>query len=129
MQGPLLLKNLREALDMAKRCEEVCEDFEKHRPPEVIHDWKMLKRRWELDPSQPDPFVLVEKGTTVVRVILPIYSYLLWVLAASRFNTAKLKLLEIEAQEVKSSGVLPHMLTPSSFVRMGLELEDHQCAP
>jgi len=67
MKGPLLLKNLKEALDMAKQCEDICEDFEKHQPPETIHEWKMMKRRWEIDSSQPDPYQVIEKGKLVVR--------------------------------------------------------------
>ena len=67
--GPLLLKNLREAVDMAKQCESACEDFEQHRTPDVIHGWKMMKLRWEKDPSQPDPFKLVEKGMSVVQAV------------------------------------------------------------
>ena len=67
MQGPLLLKNLREAVNMAKQCEDTCKDFEKHRPPAMVHEWKMMKRRWEMDPSQPDPYQVVEKGKTTVH--------------------------------------------------------------
>lgn len=52
---------------MANRCEEACSDFEKHRSPEMIHEWKMVKRRWEIDPTQPDPYVLVEKGKTAIH--------------------------------------------------------------
>ena len=66
--GPLLLKNLHEAVDMAKQCESACADFERHRAPDVIHEWKMMKLRWEKDSSQPDPFKLVEKGTSVVEL-------------------------------------------------------------
>ena len=65
MQGPLLLKNLHEAVKMAKQCEDTCEDFEKHRPPAMVHEWKMMERRWEMDLSQPDPYQVVEKGKTI----------------------------------------------------------------
>lgn len=65
-KGPLLLKNLREAHDMAKRCEDACKDFEKHQPQGTIHEWEMMKLRWEVDPSQPDPYQATEKGEAVV---------------------------------------------------------------
>ena len=68
IEGPLLLKNLQEALAMTKRCEDVCEDFEKHWPAEMIREWKEMKRRWEVDPTQPDPYVVVEKGKMVIHV-------------------------------------------------------------
>lgn len=71
MAGPLLLKNLCEAVDVAKRCGDSCEDFEKHRPPSVIHEWRMMKLRWEKDFSQPDPYQVLEKGKLVARAILP----------------------------------------------------------
>ena len=65
--GPLLLRNLHEAVKMAKKCAAACEDFEKHRGPNIIHQWKMMKRRWELDPSQPDPYRIVEKGKIFIK--------------------------------------------------------------
>jgi hypothetical protein len=74
VEGPLLLKNLREAHEMTKRCEDICQEFEKHRPPGTIHEWKMIKRRWELDSSQPDPYVVVEKGKATAHTI-PSLSY------------------------------------------------------
>ena len=63
-----MLKNLREAVDMAKRSEDICEEFEKHRPDRTVHEWKMMKHRWEVDPSQPDPYQLIEKGETADRL-------------------------------------------------------------
>ena len=52
---------------MTKRCEDVCEDFEKHWPLEMIYEWKEMKRRWEIDPTQPDPYVVVEKGKLIIH--------------------------------------------------------------
>ena len=66
MKGPLLLKNLREAVHMAKRCEDICKDFEKHQPPGTVHEWEMVKRKWETDPSHPDPYRVVEKGESLI---------------------------------------------------------------
>ena len=74
MEGPLLLKNLQEALKMAGRCEDICKDFEKHRPPAMIHEWKMMKRRWEMDVSQPDPYQVIEKGKTIVHTTADVNS-------------------------------------------------------
>lgn len=67
--GLLLLKNLVEAIAMAKQCEEACAEFEEHRTPDVIHEWKMMKLRWEMDSSQPDPYQLVEKGMPVILTV------------------------------------------------------------
>ena len=126
MKGPLLLKNLREAVNMAKRCESICEDFERHRPPGMVYEWKMMKRRWEMDPSQQDPYEIVEKGKATIYTTP---SILTLGFAASSLNAVKRKLAEIEALEYKSGSMPPHKLSPSSFIRMGLELEDQQCVP
>ena len=66
------MKNLREALDMAKRCEDICADFEKHQPPGTIDEWKRMKSRWEMDPSQPDPYQTPERGEPIVHTNSPI---------------------------------------------------------
>ena len=42
-------------------------------------------------------------------------------------DAAKRKLAEAEALEAAADSPLPHKLHPSSFVRMGLEIEDQQC--
>lgn len=67
MKGPLMSRNLQEAFDMTKKCEEICQDFEKHQQPAMVHEWKAMKRRWELDPSQPDPYRVTEKGETTTN--------------------------------------------------------------
>ena len=51
---------------MAKQCEDICKDFEGHQLPRTIREWEVMKRRWEVDPSQPDPYQVTEKGETVV---------------------------------------------------------------
>ena len=126
MAGPLLLKNVREAIGMARKCEEACRDFEEHRPPAVIHEWKTMKLRWEEDPSQPDPYQLVEKGKLDVQLIPTARTLLTLGLVASKFNSMKWKLSEAEASDPKSRNMAPHKLSPLSFVRMGLEIEDQQ---
>jgi len=45
---------------------------------------------------------------------------------AASLDAAKRKLIELEALESAAGGPLPHKLHPSSFVRMGLEIEDQQ---
>ena len=48
-------------------------------------------------------------------------------LAATSLDAVKRKLTEAEALETAAGSSLPHTLHPSSFVRMGLEIEDQQC--
>lgn len=51
-------------------------------------------------------------------------SHLLFV--AASLDAVKRKLTEAEALEALAGSTLPHELHPSSFVRMGLEIEDQQ---
>ena len=49
-----------------------------------------------------------------------------FLLIAASLNAAKRKLTEVEALEATAGSSLPHKLHPSSFVRMGLDVEDQQ---
>ena len=60
--GILLLKNLHEARQMAMQSEGICHDFERQTDAETVDEWQKMKRSWELDPSNPDPYKLDEKG-------------------------------------------------------------------
>ena len=66
--GTLLLKNLHEARGMAKRCVEICKDFERQTDQGTVKEWKAMKREWERDPSKPDPYKLVEKRGSVGHI-------------------------------------------------------------
>lgn len=123
MVGPLLLKNLREAVEMTKKCEDTCKDFEVHRSPEIVNGWKLMKRMWELDPSKPDPYRVIEKGKLTLHAAL---LFLILALVASNFSSAKRKIIESEALDPNSNNSPPHKLSPFSFIRMGLEIEDQQ---
>lgn len=48
-------------------------------------------------------------------------------LVAASLDAAKRKLAEAEALDAAAGISLPHKLHPSSFVRLGLEIEDQQC--
>ena len=58
---------------MAKRCVEICKEFERHTDQGTIREWEAMKREWERDPSKPDPYKLVEKRGLVDRV--PVEGY------------------------------------------------------
>ena len=59
--GVLLLRNLREAQQMAEQCKAICDDFECQTDPGTVREWQAMKRSWERDLSKPDPYKLVEK--------------------------------------------------------------------
>ena len=46
---------------MVKRCVEVCEEFERQTDSGMVKEWQAMKRQWERDPSEPDPYKLAEK--------------------------------------------------------------------
>ena len=57
---------------MTEKCGGICRDFEKNQPPAMVHEWEMIKRRWELDSSQPDPYQVTEKGEIIAHTNLSI---------------------------------------------------------
>ena len=59
--GTLLLKNLHEARQMARRCEKICIDLEQQTDSGTVKEWQAVKYGWECDPSMPDPYKLAEK--------------------------------------------------------------------
>jgi len=71
--GTLLLKNLHEARRMAKRCVEICKDFERQTDQGTVQEWEAMKREWERDPSKPDPYKLVEKRESVGCILVEGY--------------------------------------------------------
>ena len=48
------------------------------------------------------------------------------VYVGGNLDAVKRKLVEAEALEVNAAGPLPHKLYPSSFVHIGLDIEDQQ---
>lgn len=46
---------------MAGQCEKICRDFERETEPGIIKEWEAVKRSWERDSSNPDPYKLAEK--------------------------------------------------------------------
>ena len=46
---------------MAEQCEKICSDLERQTNPGIVKEWQAIKRNWERDPSNPDPYKLAEK--------------------------------------------------------------------
>ena len=122
--GPLLLKNLHEAVDMAAECERTCKDFEEHRSPDTVNGWN--EAELGAGPIEARSISGGREGSASYSSHPP---FLTLVLVASNFGSAKRRIAESEVLDPESNNVLPHKLSPFSFVCMGLELKDQQYAP
>ena len=124
-EGTLLLRNLHESRRMSKRCKQTCYEFERQTSAETVREWREMKCSWEQDSSKADPYKVAEKRESHQPPWLGRADRCLLSTAAS-VDAIKRKLAEAEALEVASGNQIPHKLHPSSFVRMGLEIEDQQ---
>ncbi|KAF9780601.1 hypothetical protein BJ322DRAFT_1112591 [Thelephora terrestris] len=104
--GPLLEKNLAKAADTASRQCQVADNFTATFPREAIQDWTCMVREWEADPSYPNPYISREN--------------------ASKVSKARLQLTWEEVAEAERGKETLHKVSPSIFIRAGLELEDQQ---
>lgn len=82
-----------------------------------------MVKKWETDPSCPNPYVSKDRG----RVFCPFRVQRLKVIfSASKVSEIRLRLVQEEAAEVERGQRPPHQVSVSVFVRMGLDLEDQQ---
>ena len=110
---------------MSERCEETCHEFERQTSAETVKEWREMKRSWEQDPSKADPYKVTEKCGSRQQPLLGRADRCLQFTAAS-IDAVKRKLAEAEALELATGSQIPHKLHPSSFVQMGLEIQDQQ---
>jgi len=61
-----LEKNLSKAVEMASKQRQVADDFSATFPQETIRAWSRMVKKWEADPSYPNPYISKERGTAVV---------------------------------------------------------------
>lgn len=112
---------------MARQCEKICNDIESQTDPETVLEWRAVKNSWEHDPSKPDPYKLAEKRRSYRLTLAGLCESQQNPLSAGKsLDAVKKKLADSEALEATAGASLPHKLHPSSFVRMGLEIEDQQ---
>jgi hypothetical protein len=125
--GTLLLRNLHEARQMSQKCEKVCKDIEMQTDKGTVAEWCGAKSSWERDTSKPDPFKLAEKRRSNQLMFVRPHKLKPYPLPiGASLDAVKKRLADAEALEATTGASLPHTLHPSSFVRMGLEIEDQQ---
>lgn len=108
---------------MASKQRQAASEFSGTFPDETVQSWKKMVKDWETDPLCPNPYVSNERGR--------FFHAILWLkshnnLPASKILEVRLRLSQEEVTEAERGKHAPHKVTPSVFVRMGLELEDQQ---
>lgn len=108
---------------MASKQRKAAGEFTATFPPETIQQWKRMVKEWEADSSRPNPYISNDRGGLYcpVQVLWFMLAFL-----ASKLSEIRLRLLQEEAAEAERGQRLPHEVTPSVFIRMGLDLEDQQ---
>ncbi|KAH7903922.1 hypothetical protein BJ138DRAFT_1188251 [Hygrophoropsis aurantiaca] len=106
--GQHLLKKMREALPMKAKHRALHKALTTTFPAETITEWRATIDQWQEDPTQPSPY-----QEAVVNVTL----------------SSVLKKLEAEERafsSTQSNSAITHETTATSFLAMGLELEQQQ---
>ncbi|KAI0059388.1 hypothetical protein BV25DRAFT_1785942, partial [Artomyces pyxidatus] len=75
-------------------------------PPEVVEKWEEMVTAWDADSSQPNPYKEPNSG--------------------SAMNNVRLELAEEEAAEASRGIASLHDMSASTFLNVGLELEEQQ---
>lgn len=122
--GSLLEANLTKAKEMASVQRKAAGDFTATFPETTIHQWKRMVQEWEANPSCPNPYVSNDRGR--VFVLFQVYPILKIVCSALKISEIRLRLAQEEIDRVGSGEKSLHQISPSVFIRMGLELEDQQ---
>ncbi|THH13992.1 hypothetical protein EUX98_g9660, partial [Antrodiella citrinella] len=107
--GSHLARSLEEALRKSEEHREAFEDHNDMYESKVTDEWTVIVQCWHINPnSKPDPFEEPVRGISL--------------------KTVQLELAQEEA-DVIALGTLPeHEISPSDFVQVAFELEEHQQA-
>ncbi|KAH9885585.1 hypothetical protein C8Q73DRAFT_795737 [Cubamyces lactineus] len=103
--------SLEMAYAMAVKQRKIFDEFSATFPPEVVKDWRRLLEIWSVNPSAvEDPFEEPEANVTV--------------------NKLRRQLAEEDDRDLRSGSSIPTYLdlTPSTFVQLGLDIEEQQRA-
>ncbi|GBE89394.1 hypothetical protein SCP_1600550 [Sparassis crispa] len=104
-----LVKHLAEALLMMAKQKAIAEKFTSTFSPATIEKWHQMVAEWDQDKTKPDPYV--EPSASMMMAMI------------------RLELAEEEAIEaMRGEPQLHEKLTASTFLRLGLELEERQWA-
>ncbi|KAH7924727.1 hypothetical protein BV22DRAFT_1129623 [Leucogyrophana mollusca] len=106
--GTSLCTQLKDALTMARKHEELFNKLSATFTPNLVAEWEEAVTRWEMNPKAPNPYEDLQSGTTFIDV--------------------RLELANEEATDAANGHIAPHEITSSSWLIAGLELEDQQSA-
>ncbi|THH17670.1 hypothetical protein EUX98_g9084 [Antrodiella citrinella] len=107
--GSHLARSLEEALLKSQEHRQAFEDHDAMYESKVTDEWTVLVQRWHINPnSKPDPF---EEPATGISL-----------------KTVQLQLAQEEAAVVALGELPEHEVSPSDFVQVAFELEEHQQA-
>ena len=108
---------------MAWKQRQAAEDFTTTFPLETTQSWARMVKKWETNPSYPNPYISKEHG----KCFLTSYDKCLNSFSpASKVSAVRLRLAQEETEGTERGGDAINKVSASVFMRMGLELEDQQ---
>ena len=122
-EGSLLETNLAKAVEMRSPQRKAADDFSATFPPKTVQQWRKMLEEWHENPTSPNPHVSNEQGT-FFRSYFVATAYRFP--PVSKLSEARLRLTQEEVAEAERGQHMPHEVSASVFIRMGLELEDQQ---
>ena len=122
--GERFYAQLKTAINSSRKHRKAFEDFDKLFPPAIVKGWNDKVKAWDADPSQPNPYAEPLAGkcsimtSTLQVLILPTETSMAQVILE----------LAREQEEVTKSGdqVVTHKVSPVSFIKQGINLEERQ---
>ena len=125
--GKLFLKRFNDAFNMRQKHRDIFARLTATFPSNTVHKWDTIVKEWHMDPSRPrtkpNPYEEPRSGKKYILV------YCLWLINHSLATTVqdiRLELVQEEADEVNHGVLPPHKISMSSFLTLGLELEEQQ---
>ncbi|EEB91294.1 hypothetical protein MPER_10369, partial [Moniliophthora perniciosa FA553] len=104
--GVLLRRRKSEAIKEMRRHHDEFERFTRSQPRDRVDAWKSMVMDWQEGRSDVNPFSRTTKGETE--------------------HDVRLRLAEKEAEEMRKGSTPVHDVSPSSFMMLGLEVEEQQ---
>ena len=89
-------------------------------PVHIIQDWEATVAAWINDPRTTNPYVEPVISELSNHLQRPLIS------SISDTSMATLRLELAKEETVRTEETMPHEMSPSAFLQMGLDLEDQQ---
>ena len=116
---------LHDACAMKEKHSKIFEDYNTTFSQDLTQAWNAHILKWNKNHSiKPDPYE--EPETRRFSTMFIRKSHILIVTIDTSMKAIRLRLALEDAQEIESGTTLAHEVTPSSFLYLGLELEELQ---